>query len=245
MSRKKLRTALLEEQNFEGRTKPHERKFREKRDEATRAIKRQEGGANWAGWRSGRKPSAGSFYNLRKTLKTNGGSEVSEQCGACCGKTLKRTKPQESRDGKAACMSPKIIWRKCGVNRWVGRRVHSEGGRKSLRACESGWEILPTSQVALMTLKFNRIPTRWGAWLNSGYLLETAQARQPTPKLCLPQGKRKFEEVLKTKPTPEEECGRSQDRKTASQNAGRKLVMIENPESHRGHPTDSGKRVGL
>jgi len=47
MSRKKLRTALLEEQNSEGRTKPHERKFREKRDEAMRAIKRQEGGVNW------------------------------------------------------------------------------------------------------------------------------------------------------------------------------------------------------
>jgi hypothetical protein len=66
--------------------------------------------------------------------------------------------------------------------------------------------------------------------LNSGYLLETVQAQHPAPKLCLPQGKWKFEEVLKTEPTPREECGRSQDRKTVSQDAGRKLAMIKVPQ---------------
>jgi hypothetical protein len=62
--RTKLRTALREEQRSEGRTKPHERMSREQRDEAMRAITRQEGLASCTGRHEVQATAGGSVYSL-------------------------------------------------------------------------------------------------------------------------------------------------------------------------------------
>jgi hypothetical protein len=63
-----------------------------------------------------------------------------------------------------------------------------------LRVCESRRETVPTSQVALTTQNFTRVPTRSGRSDGVAGMCWKQQKHDTPPRsFCLPQGERKFE----------------------------------------------------